>query len=104
MADCIKESLICQLQCEHKELESSPGLPFRELLSMERIGLALERAGVTFRDRIYNPMVTIWAALSQVVSGKFSSCGDAVSRVIADRAVRGKKACSTDSSSFCTAR
>jgi len=104
MADCIKESLVCQLQCEHKELESSPGLPFRELLGAERIGRALERANVTYRERIYSPMVTIWACLSQVVSGKFSACGDAVARVIADRAVRGKKACSTDSSSFCTAR
>lgn len=49
-------------------------------------------------------MVTIWACLSQVVCGKFSACGDAVARVIADRSARGKKACSTDSSSFCTAR
>jgi hypothetical protein len=104
MANFTKESLACQLQFKHKELESSRGLPFRELLSAEKIRCALERAGVKFRDRIYNPMVTIWACLSQVVCGKFSACGDAVARVIADRSARGEKACSTDSSSFCTAR
>ncbi len=104
MAYCIKESLACQLQCEHAELQSSPGLPFRGLLSAERIQLALQRCEVKFRDRIYSPMVTIWACLSQIVSGSFSACGDAVDRVIADRVARGKKRCSTDSSSFCTAR
>ena len=80
MADCIKESLVCQLQCEHKELDSSPGLPFRELLSAERIARVLELANVTYRERIFSPMVTIWACLSQVVSGKFSACGDAVAQ------------------------
>jgi hypothetical protein len=104
MAHSIKESLVCQLQCEHKILESSGGLPFRELLSEQRILCALERAQVTFRERVYSPMVTIYAALSQVLCGKFSSCRDAVSRVITDRVARGLKACSADTSSYCTAR
>lgn len=104
MAHSIKESLICQLQREQKTLDSSPGLPFRELLSEERVLDALERAKVTFRERVYTPMVTIYAALSQVVSSKCSSCRDAVSRVIADRVARGKTPCSTDTSSYCTAR
>src|SRR5579862_348300 len=104
MAHSTKESLVCQLQCEGKTLESSPGLPFRDLLSETRILRALERAQVTFRERIYSPTVTIYAALSQVVSGKFSSCRDAVSQVIADRAARKEKPCSPDTSSYCTAR
>jgi hypothetical protein len=104
MAHSTKESLVCQLQCEHKSLVSSPALPFRELLSEERIVRALERAGVTYRERVFTPMVTIYAALSQVTSSSSSSCRDAVCRVIADLAARGKKACSTDTSSYCTAR
>ena len=104
MAHCIKDSLLCQLQREHRELESSPRLPFRELLSGEKIRSVLERSGISFRERVYSPMVTIWACLSQVVSGKFSACKDGVSRVRADRAARGEKACSMDASSYCEAR
>ena len=104
MAQYTKESLVCQLQCEQKTLESSPRLPFRELLDERRILEALKRAGVAFRDRFFPPAVTIYAALSQVGCGKHSSCSDAVSRVIADRVARGKKPCSTGTSSYCTAR
>jgi hypothetical protein len=104
MAHLTKESLVCQLQSQRESLESSPGLPFRELLSEEKIVCSLERAGVTFRERVYTPLVTIYAALSQVVSGRCSSCRDAVSRVVADLAARGRKPCSTDTSSYCAAR
>lgn len=64
---------------------------------------ALERAKVEYRERIYSPLVTLWAYLSQVTS-KNSCCQDAVSRVLADRVAAGKVACSTDSSSYCEAR
>ena len=104
MAQCTKESLSCQVALELKELDSSEGLPFQHLLLPARIAAALERAGVDFRDRIYNPMVTLWAFLSQVIAKKDSSCQDAVSRVLADRAARGKKACSPDDTSYCAAR
>ena len=78
MAYCTKELLSGQVRSECQELESAGGLPFRELLSGERILAALERAGVEFRDRIYTPMVTLWAFLSQVVASKDSSCQHAV--------------------------
>jgi Transposase DDE domain len=104
MAHSTKESLVCQLHCEQKTLESSPALPFRELLGREKVLRALERAGVTYRERVFTPMVTIYAALSQITSSSSSSCRDAVRRVIADLAARGQKACSTDTSSYCTAR
>jgi len=104
MAYSTKESLACQLRHEHETLQSSPGLPFRELLNEELILRALKRAKLTFRERVFTPMVTIYAALSQVLCGKFSSCRDAVSRVIADRVAQGKRPCSSDTSSYCTAR
>jgi len=104
MAYRTKDSVFGHVQSEEKkELQSSEGLPFRRLLSEERILAALNRAGVKFRERIYPPMVTIWAWLSQVLSDN-GSCEDAVSRVIADRVARKEKACSPDSSSYCTAR
>jgi hypothetical protein len=104
MAKCTKESFSCQAASELKELDSSEGLPFQHLLLPERIAAALDRSGVEFRDRVYNPMVTLWAFLSQVIAKKDSSCQDAVSRVLADRVARGKKACSPDDTSYCAAR
>jgi hypothetical protein len=100
MAYRTKESVSCQLE----ELESSQGLPFRQLLSGERITAALDSVGIKFRDRIFNPMVTLWAFLSQVIARRDSSCEDAVSRVLVDRVAAGKKACSPDTSSYCQAR
>src|SRR4029450_7349169 len=104
MAQRTRESVSCQVELAIKKLESSEGLPFRELLSPETIAAALESAGVQFRDRIYNPMVTLYAFLSQVIAKRDSSCQDAVSRVLVDRVARGKRACSPDSSSYCAAR
>ena len=63
-----KESVFCQVQLEHDNLASLGGLPFRDLLSGERVMAALHRVGVRFRDRIFTPMVTLWAFLSQVVT------------------------------------
>ena len=41
-----------------------------------------------YRDRVFNPAITIWGFLSQVLS-EDHSCGDAVSRMIARRADNG---------------
>ena len=81
---------------EFDELDESRGLPFREFLDPARIKAALDRAGVVFRDRVFQPvMVTIYAFLSQVTSSKSSSCREAATaRVMADRVDQGKAACS----------
>ena len=100
MAQRTTDSVSSQLQ----HLQASQGLPFRHLLSGERITAALEKAGVEFRDRVFSPMVTLWAFLSQVIARKDSSCQDAVGRVLSDRVAHGQKACSPDTSSYCQAR
>jgi hypothetical protein len=104
MAHRTKELVAGQLRANCEVLNSSSGLPFRELLDEERILRALAGAGVEFRDRIYPPLVTLWAFLSQAVAGKDSSCQSAVSRVAADRAIHGKKPCSLKTTSYCQAR
>lgn len=100
MAQRTKDSVSGQLQ----DLQASQGLPFRQVLSAERIAEAIESAGVEFRNRVFTPMVTLWAFLSQVVARKDSSCEDAVARVLADRVAHGQPACSPDTSSYCQAR
>ena len=104
MAHHTKESLSVQVQSQFNDLESSEGLPFRHLLSAEKIVTALQASGIEFRDRVFTPLVTLWAFLSQVVARERSSCCDAVSRVIADRVFDGKSRCSPDTSSYCKAR
>ena len=104
MAHRSRESLSSQVKLACQELDSSEGLPFRHLLDPERVMAALACAGVEFRERVYSPMVTLWAFLSQVLARKGSSCRDAVSRVLAERVARGEAACSPDTSSYCEAR
>src|SRR5262245_6011942 len=104
MVDCTKETIERQVTSEIAELNGTTGLPFRELLSGEKVSAVLTLLKVEYRDRIYNPLVTLWAFLSQATAGKDPSCESAVSRVRADRVARGEKPCSTDTSSYCEAR
>jgi len=104
MAHRSKERLASHVQSEVQRLRAKEGLPFRELLDENRLIGALQAAGIKFRDRIYTPMVTLCAFLSQVMSGDDPSCENAVSRVLADRVRRNLKPCSTDTSSYCAAR
>jgi hypothetical protein len=79
------------------------GLPFADSLSEPGILDALDQHGVTFRDRLFNPVTTIWGFLSQVLS-EDKSCRDAVSRIIAHRAASGLDLCSPNTASYCDAR
>src|SRR5215469_6069313 len=79
------------------------GLPFADVLTEPRIHDALDEHGVTYRDRIFNPVTTLWGFLSQVLSADHS-CRDAVTRIIAHRAATGLKTCSPGTASYCNAR
>jgi hypothetical protein len=79
------------------------GLPFADVLTEPRIRVALDEHGVTYRDRIFGPVTTIWGFLWQVLSDDHS-CSDAVSRIIAHRVASGLPACSPNTASSCDAR
>ena len=79
------------------------GLPFADSLSELSILDALNEHGVQFRNRLFNPVTTIWGFLSQVLS-EDHSCRDAVSRIIAHRVCSGLKPCSPNTASYCNAR
>src|SRR4051812_112472 len=104
MAHRSKEALAGHVQLEFERLESEEGLPFRELLDENRLLAALQGAGIEFRDRVYSPIVTLCAFLSQAIAKDDPSCKNAVSRVLVDRVRRKLKPCSTDPSSYCAAR
>src|SRR5512144_2127988 len=80
-----------------------PGLPFADSLTQSSILEALNEHGTPFRDRLFNPVTTIWGFLSQVLS-EDHSCRDTVSRIIAHRAANGATVCSPNTASYCNAR
>ena len=87
----------------HARFARDLGLPFADSLTESCILDALNEHGVTFRDRLFNPVTTIWGFLSQVLSDDHS-CRDAVARILAHRAASGLKPCSPNTASYCEAR
>lgn len=83
--------------------DSTPQLPFSEVLVRERIETTLVELQVLYRDRIYPPCVTLWVFLSQVLSSDHS-CRNAVARWLAFRLAQGQPPCSTETGSYCAAR
>ena len=79
------------------------GLPFADVLTEANILDVLNDHGVKYRDRVFNPVTTIWGFLSQVLSDDHS-CRDALSRIIAHRAASGVTVCSPNTASYCNAR
>lgn len=99
----LEVQLVTTLQEVHARFARDQGLPFADSLSQASILDALNQHGVTFRDRIFSPVTTIWGFLSQVLSDDHS-CRDAVSRVLAHRAASGLEPCSPNPASYCNAR
>ena len=65
-----------------QKFSQSTGLPIREALSEADIEATLQAEGVTYRRCLFDPIVTIWAFLCQVLDSD-RSCRKAISRVLA---------------------
>jgi hypothetical protein len=84
-------------------LADAPELPFADLLPAQQVELALRAEGVTFRRRLFSPLVTLWVFLSQALDPG-QSCRAALDRFLAWRAFRRLPPCSPDTSAYCRAR
>jgi Transposase DDE domain len=84
-------------------LAQAPALPFADLLPAEQVEQALRDAQVSFRQRLFSPLVTLWVFLSQVLDPDHS-CRAAVARFLAWRCARGLPPCSADTGAYCKAR
>ncbi len=87
----------------HARFSRNGGLPFADIVTEANILDVLNEHGVQFRDRVFNPITTIWGFLSQVLS-EDHSCRDTVSRIIAHRAANSETVCSPNTASYCMAR
>jgi Transposase DDE domain len=91
---------VAQLQ---QQLAQAPRLPFADLLDHPQVQQALDAEEVSFRDRLFTPLVTLWVFLSQVLDPDHS-CRAAVARFLAWRTAQDLPPCSADSSAYCKAR
>jgi len=85
------------------ELRNAPQLPFHDLLDPATVNQVLDKNQLSFRDRIFSPLVTLWTFLSQVLSLDHS-CREAVARLIAFRVSNGQEPCGPETGSYCKAR
>ena len=86
-----------------QKFQHSLGLPFREVLPESLFEDALAAEVPSFRNRLYSPMVTVWAFLSQILD-QDNTCSNAVSRIIAWLASEDQPLPSPDPSAYCQAR
>jgi DDE family transposase len=92
-----------QVGRRQQQLVQEPRLPFAHLLDQDLVKQALRDHKVSFRDRLFSPLVTLWVFLSQVIDPDHS-CRAAVARFWAWRAARKLPPCSTDTGAYCKAR
>lgn len=86
-----------------QKFAASIGLPFAEILSETEIEEALKAEGVSYRKRLFCPIVTLWAWLSQILD-KDKSCKKALSRIISYLVAAGQPPPSTHTGGYCKAR
>lgn len=86
-----------------EKFRQSLGLPFQNLLPESVIQETIDELKIKYRRRLFDPFVTLWAFLSQVLDAD-KSCHNAMSRVIAYLVGEGVEIPSSDSSAYCQAR
>lgn len=86
-----------------EKFSQSLGLPFEELLPESIIERVIHELNIRYRRRLFDPFVTLWAFLSQVLDSD-KSCHNAMSRIIAYLSNESVEIPSTDTSAYCQAR
>lgn len=86
-----------------RHLIQSPGLPFASLLPQDQVEQVLREENVSWSERLYTPLVTLWVFLSQVLDPDHSM-RQAVARFIAHLLHNGQQPCSADTGAYAKAR
>lgn len=86
-----------------RQFDHDAALPFADILPADQVHNAVQAEQVRFRDRLFNPAVTLWIFLSQVLDASHC-CRQAVARFLAWRLSQGLAPCSADTSAYCKAR
>jgi len=102
-ANIINTTVTLRVQILKDKFNQSLGLPFKELLPTSVIEQVMKELNVKYYRRLFDPIVTLWAFLSQVLDTD-KSCHNAVSKIIAHLAEEEVEVPSTDTSAYCQAR
>ena len=84
-----------------RQFANKPGLPFAEVLGREQVEQVLQ--DVSFAERLYTPLVTLWVWLTQVIDPDHS-LRQAVARFLAWRVANNAPPCSADTGAYAKAR
>jgi hypothetical protein len=94
---------VSRVQKSRQQIVEDQDICFTRLLPKEQVEAAVERHQVRFRQRLYTPVVTIWAFLYQVLATD-QSCRAAVARLLAFLCVSGHGLGSAKTDPYCKAR
>jgi Transposase DDE domain len=86
-----------------EKLYNSIGFPFSDVINDDIIQQALNDEKIEYRERLYTPMVILWAWIYQCLSEK-NTCKNAVSKIISFIAQCGGKTPSPNTGAYCKAR
>jgi Transposase DDE domain len=103
MPHCTRRRRARQIEALRAQFAQADGLAFADVLAAERVETALREEGATWREKVYTPLLTLWAFLSQVASPD-GSCRAAVCRVLAWLVSQGRPACTPKTDPYCKAR
>ena len=95
--------IVTRIEAIRRCLRESIGLPFASLLPEEVLEETLKAEKISYRKRLFCPIVTLWTWLSAVLDPD-KSCKKALARVIAYLAATGQEIPSTQTSAYCQAR
>ncbi len=86
-----------------ERLSNSIALPFRDILPEDMIQQTLEEENIKYRKRLYDPIITLWTFVRQVLDPD-KSCKNAVSGVLSILCDSGEKLPSSNTGAYCKAR
>lgn len=84
-------------------LGQADGLAFADILPARRVEAALRQEGIDWRQKVFTPLVTLWAFLAQVASAD-RCCRSAVAKVLAWRIGSGQRPPRPTTGAYCKAR
>ncbi len=85
----------------NQRINNGIGSLFEDMLPESMIQQILTEEGISYRNRLYTPIITLWAWLHQVLN-KDKSCKNAVSRVVSSLAAQTPPSANTGA--YCKAR
>lgn len=92
-----------QIRTLRNHFAQHDGLPFADVLPAERIERILREEHVVWDEKVFTPLLTLWAFLSQVIS-PLKCCRAAVARLMAWLVAHGQKPCGPGTGGYCKAR